>query len=164
MMNIRRYCILLLTLTLGACIRNDIPYPVVSIDILSVQGEGFTCESSDIDTKNRIVTLHLDETTDISRVPISEITITEGGRSSIPLSGEFDLRADLSVVLSLYQDYDWTLRADQPIERFSRSSRRSAPPNSTPTNESPARTSLPEPTCSTSGSPDSNSARKTSRP
>ena len=43
MMNIRRYCILLLTLTLGACIRNDIPYPVVSIDILSVQGEGFTC-------------------------------------------------------------------------------------------------------------------------
>lgn len=51
MMNIRRYCILLLTLTLGACIRNDIPYPVVSIDILSVQGEGFTCESSDIDTK-----------------------------------------------------------------------------------------------------------------
>ena len=118
MMNIRRYCILLLTLTLGACIRNDIPYPVVSIDILSVQGEGFTCESSDIDTKNRIVTLHLDETTDISRVPISEITITEGGRSSIPLSGEFDLRADLSVVLSLYQDYDWTLRADQPIERF----------------------------------------------
>ena len=118
MMNIRRYCIMLLTLTLGACIRNDIPYPVVSIDILSVQGEGFTCESSDIDTKNRIVTLHLDETTDISRVPISEITITEGGRSSIPLSGEFDLRADLSVVLSLYQDYDWTLRADQPIERF----------------------------------------------
>lgn len=34
-----------------------------------------------------------------------------------PLSGEFDLRADLPVVLSLYQDYEWTLRAEQTITR-----------------------------------------------
>ena len=108
----------LFLLGLLSCIKNDLPYPVVEINILGVTGEGFTCEASDIDTKSRTVTLHLDETTDISRVPISQISITEGGKASIPLSGEFDLRSDLNITLSLYQDYEWTLKADQPIERI----------------------------------------------
>lgn len=101
-----------------SCIRNDIPYPVVPLEILAVEGEGFTCSPEDIDAKNRIATLHLEEAVDISRVEISAITITQGGKASVPLSGEFDLRSDLSVVLSLYQDYEWTIRADQPIERI----------------------------------------------
>ena len=37
-------------------------------------------------------------------------------RTSQPLSGEFDLRAPLYVTLSLYQDYEWTIVAEQPIE------------------------------------------------
>ncbi len=110
--------VILPLLILVSCIRNDIPYPVVELEILGVTGEGFTCASSDIDTKNRIVTLHLEETTDISCVKISEITITEGGRASVPVSGEFDLRAEQTIVLSLYQDYVWTLRAEQTIERI----------------------------------------------
>lgn len=59
---------------------------MVAIDILEVKGEGFTCTASDIDAKLRTVTLHLDEATDISRVPITEIVITEGGSASVPLS------------------------------------------------------------------------------
>jgi len=113
----RYFCYIALFL-LPSCIKNDLPYPVVEISILEVTGEGFTCEASDIDTKNRVVTLHLDETTDISRVPISQISITEGGQASVPLSGEFDLRSDLPITLSLYQEYVWTLKADQPIERI----------------------------------------------
>lgn len=101
-----------------SCLRNDIPYPVVVLEILDVKGDGFTCTSSDIDAKNKIVTLHLDETTDISRVPVSEIVLTEGARASVPVSGEFDLRSDLTVVLSLYQDYTWTIKAEQTIERI----------------------------------------------
>lgn len=38
-------------------------------------------------------------------------------RTSQPLSGEFDLRAPLYVTLSLYQDYEWTIVAEQPIAR-----------------------------------------------
>lgn len=102
---------------LSSCIENDIPYPVVTLDILGVEGEGFTCEASDIDTKNRVVTLHLDEVTDISRVQIDTIRITEGGSASVPLSGTFDLRTRQEIVLSLYQDYEWTLQAEQTIER-----------------------------------------------
>lgn len=93
MNKIRRLLLYVPMLALASCIQNDIPYPVVAIDILEVKGEGFTCTASDIDAKLRTVTLHLDEATDISRVPITEIVITEGGSASVPLSGEFDLRA-----------------------------------------------------------------------
>ena len=117
MKRFRRLLLMLPVLAAVSCIRNDIPYPVVVLEILGVAGEGFTCEASDIDTKNNIVTLHLAETTDISRVRIDSIALTEGATTSIPLSGEFDLRADLPVVLSLYLDYEWTLRAEQTITR-----------------------------------------------
>lgn len=118
MNKIRRLLLYVPMLALASCIQNDIPYPVIAIDILEIKGEGFTCTASDIDAKLRTVTLHLDETTDISRVPITEIVITEGGSASVPLSGEFDLRSDLPVTLSLYQDYEWTLKAEQQIERI----------------------------------------------
>lgn len=113
----RRLSLVLPVLAAVSCIRNDIPYPVVELEILGVAGEGFTCSGADIDTRERIVTLHLDEVTDISRVRIDSVSVTEGAKASIPLSGVFDLRADVSVVLSLYQDYEWTLRGEQTITR-----------------------------------------------
>lgn len=113
-----RYFLIALAISSVSCIQNDIPYPVAVVEVLGVQGEGFRCEASDIDTKNRVITLHLDEATDISRVKIEQIAITAGGRASIPLSGEFDCRHDIPVVLSLYQDYEWTIRAEQLVERL----------------------------------------------
>lgn len=101
----------------ASCIENNLPYPDAPVGILGVEGEGFTVTSSDIDPKERVVTLRLDETTDISRVRITEVKITEGGTASAPLTGTFDLRSPLRVTLSLYADYEWELRADQPIER-----------------------------------------------
>lgn len=117
-MNIFQRLTLFSFILLAGCIRNDIPYPVVTVEILSVSGDGFQVQATDIDAKNRVVILNLEETTDISKVNITETKITEGGKSSVPLKGEFDLRSDLSVVLSLYQDYKWTLRAQQNIERI----------------------------------------------
>lgn len=116
-----RFCHIFLyvsVLILVSCIKNDIPYPVVTLDILGVQGEGFTCETSDIDQKTRVVTLHLEEQTNIKQVEISKLEITEGGSSSITVPGTFDLSAELPVTLSLYQDYEWTIRAEQEIERI----------------------------------------------
>ena len=104
-------------LLLTSCIENSIPYPVVTLQILGVEGEGFTCSPEDINTQERIVTLHLDEQTDISNVKIDKISVTENARSSKPLSGTFDLRTPLYLTLSFYQDYEWTIRATQTIER-----------------------------------------------
>ncbi|MEG1611746.1 MAG: PCMD domain-containing protein [Alistipes sp.] len=101
----------------NSCIENNVPYPVTKIEILSIEGEGFTVASGDIDTKNHVATLHLDETTDISKVVIKKVVITENGKSSIPLEGTFDLRSPISVTLSLYQNYEWTIVAQQTITR-----------------------------------------------
>lgn len=117
--SVKRFRIFLFTAFLAlagnACIENNLPYPVKPIEVLSLAGEGFTAE---IDAKNRIAVLQLDETTDISHVQITEAQITEGGVSSAPLTGTFDLRTPLSVTLSLYQNYDWEIRAEQVIKRI----------------------------------------------
>ena len=60
------------------CIKNDIPYPVVKLAITSIAGEGFTVK--EIDPAQRIVTLTLDETTDIRNVRITQVAYTEGRR------------------------------------------------------------------------------------
>ena len=109
----------------ASCIDNDVPYPVVELRIAGVEGSGFTV--SGISIANRTVALTLDEKTDIRKVGIDiatsnpMMTDTESFigqiKTSRPLSGEFDLRSPLYVTLSLYQDYEWTIVAEQPIER-----------------------------------------------
>ena len=116
--SLRQIVGLVSALVLGSCISNTIPYPVVELEILGVEGEGFTCSADNIDKKNNTVTLHLDEQTDISQVKINKISVTEDARSSIPLSGVFDLRTPLYLTLSFYQDYEWTIMAEQQIDRY----------------------------------------------
>ena len=114
----------------ASCIDNDVPYPVVELRIAGVEGSGFTV--SGISIANRTVALTLDEKTDIRKVGIDKVTFdvatsnpmmtdTESFigqiKTSRPLSGEFDLRSPLYVTLSLDQDYEWTIVAEQPIER-----------------------------------------------
>ncbi|MBQ3082799.1 MAG: PCMD domain-containing protein [Alistipes sp.] len=101
--------------SLTSCIKNDIPYPVVELAILSYEGVGFR---SEIDPLKQTVTLHLEETTDPTAVEVTSATVTEQATTSRPLTGLFDMRAPLQVTLSLYQDYLWTIRAVQPIERY----------------------------------------------
>lgn len=116
-------------LLFAGCIKNDVPYPVVELQITDVQGEGFTVGK--VDLGNRQVTLQLDEQTDIRNVQIDAVTLDAQIHSvaldkeellgkvqtSQPLTGTFDLRTPLYVTLSLYQDYDWTITAEQTIER-----------------------------------------------
>lgn len=109
--------LLLLTLTVCgmSCIKNDIPYPIEVLNIEGVSGDGFTVAS--IDAEKRIVTLTLDERTDIRNVEITQVKLTDQATPSRELTGIFDLRTPIYVTLSLYQDYEWTIRAEQHIER-----------------------------------------------
>lgn len=116
-------------LVLWSCIENDIPYPVVELNIEAIEGEGFSISS--IDAAKRTVTLALEEQTDIRNVRIDRTTfgvvahntnlskeaLIEQITTSQPLTGCFDLRTPIYVRLSLYQDYDWTITAEQKIER-----------------------------------------------
>ena len=43
-----RHILIGILLLLTSCIENSIPYPVVTLQILGVEGEGFTCAPEDI--------------------------------------------------------------------------------------------------------------------
>ncbi len=103
-------------LSLVGCIHNDLPYPTVKLAIESIEVEG-TSGPCIIDAANRTVTIPLLETTDIRNVEITGITYTEKAKLSEPLLGTFDLRTPKYVTLSLYQDYEWKLCAEQSISR-----------------------------------------------
>lgn len=115
MNRIIRILLAILSAAAAGCIENNIPYPVVELEILGVEGKGFTAS---VDRINRRVVLTLDETTDISRVEIDKAYFTENARTSTELTGVQDLRRPIEVTLSLYQDYVWTITAEQEIERY----------------------------------------------
>lgn len=108
---------LLSTVALGGCIENDIPYPVIKLDILSLEADGLL-SAPEIDPGRHSVTLRLEETTDIRAVQIRAVELTEGAESSVAFPGTFDLRTPLYVTLSLYQSVEWTITAEQTIERY----------------------------------------------
>ena len=113
----------------ASCISNDIPYPVVELRIANVEGEGFSVSENNV--TSRVVTLTLDEATDIRNVKIDAVTydavihsielnkaeLLDQVRSSQELTSTFNLLSPIYTTLSLYQDYDWTIRAVQTIER-----------------------------------------------
>lgn len=113
----------------ASCISNDIPYPIVELRIANVEGEGFSVSENNV--TSRVVTLTLDEATDIRNVKIDAVTydavihsielnkaeLLDQVRSSQELTGTFNLLSPIYTTLSLYQDYDWTIRAVQTIER-----------------------------------------------
>ena len=115
MNRIIRILLVILSAAAAGCIENNIPYPVVELEILGVEGKGFTAS---VDRINRRVVLTLDETTDISRVEIDKAYFTENARTSTELTGVQDMRRPIEVTLSLYQDYVWTITAEQEIERY----------------------------------------------
>ncbi len=109
---------LLLLGGVAGCIKNDIPYPLVELEIVALEGEGFTVGANDIDRANRSITLQMEETTDLRKVKINSVTFNNPEtKSDIDLIGTFDLRAPLFVNLTLYQSYEWKLQSHQEISR-----------------------------------------------
>ena len=102
-------------LMLGACIENDIPYPVIKASIASLEVEG--ARQVSINEEKRKVEIELEESVDIKAVNILSAGLKpENAAASFKLEGEFDLSQELKVVLKTYQDYSWTIVATQPIE------------------------------------------------
>lgn len=99
-----------------ACIENDLPYPVVELQIKSIAVEGIVGQPA-IDEASRTVTVELQEQTDIQNVKITAVEYTENATPSLDIVGTHDMRAPLHVTLSLYQDYVWEINATQTIER-----------------------------------------------
>lgn len=105
-------------LILASCLNNDIPYPRIQSNFTSISAEGES-QPAIIDTINRTVVFTLPEEVDITSVNISEYTLSDG--SSVvgdTLAKPLDLSNPVEVTLHKYQDYVWTLSANQNIERY----------------------------------------------
>jgi hypothetical protein len=119
---IRQTSLLLLLLMLGgalqSCLKNDIPYPRIQPDFLTMEAEGLL-KDAEIDTDNRMVTLTFGEDVNIKKVNITSYTLTEGASlTEGNLSEPLDLSKYYICTLSLYQSYDWVIKGVQNIERY----------------------------------------------
>ena len=97
--------------------KNDLDYPVVRADILSVEVEH--AKSVRIDGASRTVFIELDERADLSAVRLTKMEVTEEATYD-PLPDILDLREPFSLTLKTWQEYPWTLQASQEIERYVR--------------------------------------------
>lgn len=110
--------LLLLTIVPAGCIHNDLPYPRIPQAIRQLACEGELSPAA-IDSANSTATLFLEETTDIQNVRFTEFTFTPGATADPNLlEGSYDLSSPIVVSLSLYQTYQWIVKAEQNIERY----------------------------------------------
>lgn len=107
----------LMAATLSSCLKNDIPYPTIEAEFISITVDGQSGPAT-IDTKNRVVTLNLTEQVDIKNVNVTDYEVTDGATLSGDILGKIDLSRDCIVTLSIYQDYKWRITVNQPIERY----------------------------------------------
>ena len=105
------------SILLGSCLKNDIPYPHIEAEFLSMEAEG-EISAAVIDNDNRNVTLNLGETVDLSNVNILTYKVTDGANLSHMITNGIDLTEPFNVILTLYQEYHWTITANQSIERY----------------------------------------------
>ncbi len=107
----------LLLILACSCIQNDLPYPVVKGAITALDVPG--AEAVTIDEANGTVLVSLGESIDPARVTIRSVSYLHEGTASEPeIVGVHDLSTPLHVTLKTYQEYPWTIRATQEIERY----------------------------------------------
>ena len=114
--SIAAIAILPVLMSLSSCIRNDLDYPWLfgGFTSFSVEGE----KTVEIDASSRTVTIHLDEAADKAALRLNGYTLTDGAHLDAPLAGPLDLREPLKVTVKTWQDYPWTIVADQTIRRY----------------------------------------------
>ena len=109
--------ILAALLGVSACITNDLPYPVVVPNLVSLEVDG--AESVNINYDDRVVTLHFPEQTDLRRISIRSYELDqEIAVPSIELVGEHDLTSPLKFTIRTYADYVWKIVAVRNIDRY----------------------------------------------
>ena len=110
--------ILVASLSFASCIENDVPYPRIQPNFISITAD-HQSQTASIDTINRKITLFLNDSADIKNVNISSYVLTEGASIVAPqLTGSLDLSQPINVTVKLYQEYNWVISASQNIERY----------------------------------------------
>ena len=107
----------LLSVVSISCIENDIPYPIIKLEILGVEAEGLKSPAK-IDAQSKSVTLEFEEIVDIRNAVITDISVTEGATTSLKLPLCVDLRIPLYLDVSMNYSWEWSIVGKQTIERY----------------------------------------------
>ncbi|MDE7096402.1 MAG: PCMD domain-containing protein, partial [Muribaculaceae bacterium] len=102
----------------SGCIKNDLPYPKIPQNILSIAAKG-ELSAAKIDSTDFSVKLFLDEEVDIQAVQFTHFTYSPDAKCDKNLlEGTWDLSIPMTVELTLYQSYQWMISAEQNIETY----------------------------------------------
>ncbi|MDE6196736.1 MAG: PCMD domain-containing protein [Muribaculaceae bacterium] len=111
-------CVLLAALTLGSCIHNNIPYPRIQANFVTLEFQDQS-GSTAIDTVTRTATVTLPEEADIYNVLVTGYSLSPGAELvGNPFADALDLSQPCMVDLRLYQDWQWKIVARQDIDRY----------------------------------------------
>ncbi len=103
---------------LNSCIENDIPFARIQPNFMEISATGEQ-QAAQIDTIERTVTFYLPEQVNIEKVNIESYKLSDG--ASIvgdTINQPFNLTTPKTVTLHLYQNWQWTFKAVQNIERY----------------------------------------------
>ncbi|MDD7236340.1 MAG: PCMD domain-containing protein [Candidatus Egerieousia sp.] len=100
----------------AGCVKNDLPYPTVVAEITAFEVSGQT--SCNIDRTNRTVAVVVDDTQDIEELKVVKVVVSNDATVEPAFGSTINLASPVKVVLSTYQDYEWTISAKQVIERY----------------------------------------------
>ncbi len=109
---------LFVALLASSCIENDLSYPYAPGDITSLVLEGQ--KSVAIDNETRTVEVVMGESADMSSVKVVECSFSNNAQVVGGMPDYLDFTQPVVLVLRVYQDYEWTIRAVQPVERYIR--------------------------------------------
>lgn len=99
------------------CITNDIPYPVVVPHITSF--DVANAVNVEIDSDNRVITVHFAETTDMRSVEVRSVEIDEQEASVVGnVVGYHDFTTPFKFTVRTYDDYLWTVRGVRNVNRY----------------------------------------------
>ena len=103
---------------LPACIKNNIPYPRIQANIVELAVED-AAQATAIDSATRTATIYLNENADIYNVVVTSCKLSEGARwDGDSIASVMDFSRPRVFMISLYQTYDWVVKAEQTIERY----------------------------------------------
>ena len=115
-------CILSFSLTAMlavSCFPNDMSLPRILAQFTKLEVKGGV--ETVINTDDRTVSIVVNEEVELSSLEVETVTLNEKAYFT---AGDFpkvlDLSSPMEVMLSMYQDYDWTITATQPVERYVR--------------------------------------------
>lgn len=104
-------------LSMAGCITNDLPYPVVVPNVVSVTATD--AEDVLIDYENRTVTLYFPERVDLRKVNITSVSIDkEIAVPSVNLVGTHNLLSPMKFKIRTYDEYEWIIMAVRNVQRY----------------------------------------------